>query len=183
MVESPDGTLMIACEEPEGAIVRQVKLAELTMERMEHYYEKLSPFKTLFNDFIKNDLEAFIKAIITINRDGTITPRGLIWEVDDVGLICFSDIHPGHSATFHPTFWDRRIRGREQLMKDMIKYVMILYELRRVSSIVPVYNKPTMAAAERVGFSLEGRLREFAPYEGQWFDANLYSILRKELSE
>ncbi len=146
---------------------------------MKFLWEKLSKFDVLFNDFVRGDRRAFINHFI-VQVDGQPSPAGLIWDVDDVGIIMINDIIPYHSATAHFVFWDKRFRGREDLCRDMLKYGFETYKFRRIRVEVPLYAAKTKLAVERIGFVQEGRLRKAVLWNGDWFDVNVFSILPED---
>lgn len=174
--------LKVVCREPNGPILRNIYLAELTIERLKYYYERLKKFKWIFNNFMKDDLDSFIRTFISQSRlTGDVVANGLVWEVDDVGLLGLSDIIPKHDATLHFSFWDRRTKGREVLLREFVKYVFRVFEFNRLSAEVPLYAAPWLPMIyEAAGFVAEGRKRKDAFYEGQWFDTRMLSVLREE---
>lgn len=173
--------LSVPCKEPEGTFNRTVHFAPHSIERLRSYWENLSQFPTLFNQYI-NNVDDFIKAFVTEDERG-VKANGLVWEVDDVGIFYLTDIYPGYQATGHFAFWDRRFRGREMLIREMLKYVFDDLGFHRIVAEVPLYSNPTMKAVERVGFIKEGRLRKAAWYQGEWWDVNIYSVLDSEIDE
>jgi RimJ/RimL family protein N-acetyltransferase len=175
-----EAILSVECDEPEGLVTRNVRFAPLTSSKLVYYGEKLSQFPTLFNRFVPR-IEDFLTSFITSDGNGGMKANGLLWEVDDVGLFFMTDIYPGYQATGHFTFWDRRFRGRESLVQEMLKYVFEEFGFLRIVAEVPLYSQPTMAAVERVGFVKEGRLRKATWYNGQWWDVNIYSVLKDEV--
>lgn len=174
--------LTVTCVEPEGTFERVVKKTALSEERLKYYWEKLKKFDTLFNRHIV-DVDDFIQTFLSQTASGEPQANGLVWEVDDVGIFFLTDIYPAFQATGHFTFWDQRFRGRENLVKAMIRYAFEEYGFRRVVAEVPLYTVPTMRAVEKVGFVKEGRLRKATWYQGEWWDVNLYSILKEESVE
>lgn len=156
--------------------MRQVSL---TKERIALYWERLRNFPTLFNRHIKG-FEDFAKAFISTDRYGEVYANGLIWEVDDVGIIWITDIAPAFQAKGHFTFWDRQFRGRESLFRHLMPYIFREFGFHRLTLEVPLHSQRVCKFVEGIGFVKEGRLRQFAWYKGQWFDANLYSVLEKE---
>lgn len=167
------------CQEPDGPIIRHAYFAPLSTDRLRVYWEKLSRFPTLFNRYIQ-DFDDFVSSFLS-TEGGQITANGLVWEVDDVGLLFLTDIYPLFQATGHFTFWDQRFRGREPLVREALRYAFEHYGFRRIAAEVPLYSPATLSAVERVGFIKEGRLREYVYYQGKWFDVNLYSVLAKEI--
>ena len=173
--------LEIECNEPEGTFVRSVKPVPLSFERLKFYYEQLKQFDVVFNDFVENDLESFINIFLSNDGSDGVISNGLIWEVDSVGLIYITDIKP-HSALAHFSFWDRRLKGREDLIRGMLRYGFETFGFHRIEAKVGLYAAPWVSRAiEKVGFKKDGRLREAVLYKGKWFDLNVYSILEHEV--
>lgn len=128
-----------------------------------------------------NSFESFVRIFFTAGANGEPVPQGIIYEVDDVGILFLTDLRPGKSATAHFQFWDRRFKGREELCRRMLRYAFDKFGFHRIIAEVGLYAVPEMAAVERVGFKKEGRMREATKYQGEWFDVNLYSILEHEV--
>lgn len=170
----------VKCSEPEGEVVRSVRLAHLSVDRMRFLWEKLREFDTLFNDFVKDDYAAFVNHFV-LEVNGEPVPTGLLWDVDEIGIFLLHDIIPHQSATAHFVFWDRRFRGREELCIEMLKYAFDAYKFQRIKVEVPLYAYHTMDAVESLGFVLEGRQRRAILYHERWFDVNLYSVLPEDL--
>ena len=169
----------VKCREPEGEVVRSVRLARLSIDRMAFLWEKLKGFDTLFNDFVKGDYKAFVNHFV-LEVNGEPVPTGLLWDVDDVGIFLLHDIIPYQSATAHFVFWDKRFRGREDLCIECLKYAFETYKFQRIKVEVPLYAHHTMDAVEKMGFVLEGRMRKAVLYHDKWFDVNIYSMLPDE---
>ena len=173
-----DVVMRVDCPEPEGLVTREVSFSPLTTESLKLLWEKLSQFPTLFNRRITS-MEDFFTSFLTEGPNG-VKANGLIWEVDDVGIIYMTDIYPVFQATGHFTFWDGRFRGRELLILKMVEHVFDTFGFQRIVTEVPYYTQPTMGAVERVGFVREGRLRKATMYKDEWWDVALYSMLREE---
>lgn len=182
-VIEPEPIMVVECAEPGGTFQRKVRLCVFSIEKLRYLYEKLKPFKTLFNDFVKDDPDAFVKSFVRIDGHGDVQCYRLVYEVDDVGILALTDIDAGCDAKAHFTFWDRRFRGREKLIRQMILYVMQQFDLHRVEVEIPLYVPNAIKFVLRLGFKYEGRRRQVVKYEGQWFDSDLFSILRHEVEE
>jgi len=172
--------MTIECVESDGTQMRSVRLCKLTPEKLKYLHEKLSQFEVMFNEHVQGDMESFIKTFLTF-EGFDIQPTGLIWEVDDVGILYLTEIRPAYEAQAHFSFWDRKFFGRENLIRKMMRYVFDEFGFHRIVVEVPLYAKPTLFAIERIGFVQEGRKREAVKYRGKWFDMNLYSILEHEV--
>lgn len=181
--------LQFRCDEPEGSIVRTVRPAILTFATLKGYYEKLRRFDTIFNGYVANNIDAFIHSFIQGDGSGGVQATGIIWEVDDVGILYLTEISVGNDAYAHFNFWDRRFKGRENLIRGMMLHVMRDYDLHRISSEVGMFAAHWLPQAlERIGFVREGRKREAIWHvpkgkEGQWFDSIMYSMLRQEVED
>jgi len=170
----------VECREPNGTFVRTVRFVPFSVERLHYYYEKLKRFDVLFNDLFRNDFDVFVRAFV--GNDGEKTwAKGLLWEVDDVGIVYLTDIKPGYEATAHINFWDRRLKGREELCRELAKHVFLKLKLHRLVAEIPLYSLPTINMVEKVGFKKEGRKRKAARYKQEWWDVNMYSMLETDL--
>ena len=176
-----DNVLTVKCSERDGPVVRHVRETKLSIGKLRFLFDKLSQFDTLFNDYTKGDFDSFLQKFLRIECDGNLTPIGLIWEVDDVGILFLTDFNTDIGEAYgHFTFWDRIYRGRADLCRRMIEYVFEDLNLRVLRTDVPLYAKPTLFFVEALGFHHDGRFRSAVPYREQWFDVNHYSILREE---
>lgn len=168
------------CDEPEGSVVRTVKRADLSLLKLREIYDRCSGFDVIFNDFVRNDIHEFVQIFLRQGDDGSIYPNGIVYEVDDVGILYLTNIRPT-CALAHFTFWDRRIRGREGLIREMLKYAFEEFGFHRIEAEVALYSNAAMRAVERIGFTKEGRKRKATRYKGEWFDLNFYSMLEHEV--
>ncbi len=189
-MDDRNNVLEFECREPEGTLIRCVRPAVLTFATLKGYYDKLKEFDTIFNGYVANNIDAFIHSFVKGNGSGDVQSTGIIWEVDDVGILYLTEISVGNDAYAHFNFWDRRIKGRENLIRGMMRNVMGEFNLHRISIEVGMFAAAWMCpAVERIGFTREGRKREAIWHvpkktqEGQWFDSIMYSILRQEVEE
>ena len=173
--------LIVECNEPEGTFTRAVTPVTLSTEKLNYFYDKLKEFDVVFNDHVPNSPGGFASIFVTVGEDYKVTANGLLWEVDDVGILYLTDIIPGVSALAHFSFWDRRLRGRENLIREMIKLGFQKYGFQRIETRVALYASPVLGAVERIGFVKEGRARQAVRRNGVWYDVNLYSLLREEV--
>ena len=158
--------------------------ATLSFKTLKGYYDRLKEFKTVFNSYVANNIDDFIKLFVSGEGQDDVRATGLIWEVDDVGILYLTEIAIGHDALAHFNFWDRRFKGREKLLRGMIRYVMDEFDLHRVTVEVGMFAAPWLpSAVERVGFVREGRKREAIKYDGEWFDCLVYSMLKSEVNK
>lgn len=79
----------------------------------------------------------------------------LYWTVDDVGLIIANK-----AGDVHIFFWDKRLRGRERLSKEMAKVIMDIFGRLDLFTEIPVSERAVIAFAKRVGFEQDSATDE-----------------------
>jgi hypothetical protein len=88
-------------------------------------------------------------------KDNPIEPMfsssSLFFEVDDVGMIAVVPTHYSKVAHCHITFWDKRLRGREQLCRNLCEIVRGLCKYQLLVAI-PQDRQTIVEFARRVGF-------------------------------
>lgn len=76
----------------------------------------------------------------------------LYWVVDDVGLM-FATM----AGDVHVFFWDKRLRGREDLAKTMMLVSMGIFGLPEAWTTIPETERAVLAFAKRIGFTEQNR--------------------------
>lgn len=173
--------LSIECDEPEGIVTRHVYKMILTPKNLHTFWVKSRKFVTLFGEEVRGDFHKFMEVFLQEGVNG-IESRGIFWVIDDfVGIMYLTDIDAGIDAKVHYAFFDGRHRGRRDLVRAMILYVMDRYQFHRLTAEAPLYWKASaMLFAEQVGFIKEGRKRLARKFDGKWFDVNIYGILKED---
>lgn len=172
------------CEEPEGGITRHVYPMPFTPPNLRRLWDETRKFKYIFTSDIRQDFNKFCELIVE-EENGKLMPRGLYWVVDDfVGVFCMTRIDPGVDADVHFSFFDRRQKGRKELVHAMLKYVFEKYQFRRLTAEIPYFASwSTRVFTESIGFKKEGRKRKAVWFNDDWFDIGVYGILREEVVE
>jgi RimJ/RimL family protein N-acetyltransferase len=75
-------------------------------------------------------------------------------------------------------FWGKGY-GTEA-MRLMIQYVFRELNFRRLTLTVFEYNQRAFRSYQKLGFQVEGRVREFMRREGRWWDLVFMGILRED---
>jgi len=146
----------------------------LTTEKIRSLWEKFQKFPIAFDDFTKGDMDHFIAGLMDRNS--------VFFEIgDELGLAAATAIRPRLDAFVHLIMFDLRLRGREDLFKNMIRYVVDEFALRRISAAVPENRGAAGALLKRLGFTEEGTLRKAFMSDGGYLDIKLFGILREEL--
>jgi len=173
--------LSVPCKEKKATIVRSVRPLYISTESLRVFYEKCRQFPVIFGRPLK-DFDDFYRHFFTV-RDGKLSLTGLLWVVDDfVGIYYLTEIYP-EQADAHFTFFDKRLEGREEMTREMLRYIFTEFPtLVRLNVSLPAYvNEKVFQFVDRVGFKMEGKKRKCAFWKGKWFDALQYGILRTEI--
>lgn len=174
--------LSVVCDEPEGSVTRHVYPLIFTPENLVRFYEAASQFPVLFGKPIRT-IEEFLSYVLTFDSNGTPSLNGSFWIVDDfVGILYLTNITE-READAHFAFFDKRFRGRRELIRQMIQHVFQTYGFVRLTAQLPEYiGKPTLKFVSGLGFSLEGKRRNAARYHDKDFGILMYGILASEVA-
>jgi RimJ/RimL family protein N-acetyltransferase len=175
--------LSVKCNEKDGTITRHIYPFVHTRESLNKFYEKSKDLKTIFSREFFGDFEKFMATFFTKDKEGNPVPQGLFWIVDDfVGMFYLTDIYPGIDAQCHYLFFDKRHYGREELTKEMLRYLFDEFKFHRLSVELPNYASPsTRRFIMNIGFSYEGKKRQNSRLNNTWFDTNIYGVLKEDL--
>jgi len=172
--------LSVVCTEPEGEVTHEVWPFSFTREQTQKLYEKASQFPVLFGKPLGSS-EEFLSYFITQNLSGDAEPMGLLWVIGDFRGMFYMNNITDTEADVHYSFFDRRHKGREELVKQMVLYVFRKYGFVRLNVLVPAYaGLRVRIFVEKCGFRIEGKKRSAAWWRGQWFDTYMYGILNEE---
>lgn len=160
----------------------KVRRMNLSAETLQEFWEHARQYPVIFGKEVLDNPSEFISLFIH-NNNGTLEANGLFFVVNDfLGIFYLTDIIPGEDALAHYTFFDRRHHNREELVRKMLEYVFKRYDFQRLSVQIPNYATPQARHfIQDCGFSYEGKRRKAAFYKNNWFDINLYGILKSEV--
>lgn len=172
--------LSAVCDEPEGKVERFVYPLIFTPENLQKFWDRAKQFPTIYGREIKG-IEDFYHMFINTSDKGEIDLNGLFWVIDDfVGVFYMTDITP-YQANVHYSFFDKRHKGRLDLVKKMLRYIFNRYHFKRINVEIPLYaTKYTRFFVSNLGFTLEGRKRKAAYFRGEWWDVMQYGMLDTE---
>jgi RimJ/RimL family protein N-acetyltransferase len=154
----------------------------LSSENIDRLWKQAKAFPHIFGKETLGDAKEFINMFVQFDGEIPIV-NGLFYIVNDFqGAFYLTDIVPEEDALAHYTFFDKRHHGRETLVREMLKYVFKKYGFHRLSVQIPNYaTSQARHFIQGCGFIYEGKKRKAARFKGDWFDVNLYSILRSEV--
>ncbi len=176
--------LQVICQEPEGPVLRTVRQMIFTAENLNKLWEKVKEFPTLYGIDVAENPEVLLEHLIKMHGNTPITD-GLFFVVDDfVGLFTLNNIVPDEEADIHYSFFDRRHKGRVDLIRCMLVWAFETFKFHRLSTRIPVYVQPTVFkfVTQDLGFRYEGKKDSAVSYNGKRWPVNLYGILKEDLN-
>lgn len=141
-----NGPLVTAlCAERGGPVWREVYRLKVGKESIDFIFERLKGLPSMFSNQPLEDRAQLVEML-----DGD----RYYYLVDDVGLIGIElDFRDNQAAAHvHVTFWDRKLRGREAICREMCLWVMGTYGLDYLWTAIPTSFKAVREFARRVGF-------------------------------
>lgn len=175
--------LTIQCTEWKNKpVTHTIKPLEFTVDNLQKLYKQMTQFEVLFGREIKTT-EDFLPYFMSYSHpSGDVQLNGLFWAIDDLdtGIFYMTDIYD-KEATAHFSFFDKKLYGREPLVRGMIEWAFKHYGFQRINAQMPRYISKARDFIHKCGFRQEGVKRDAAFYKGKWFDVMHYGILRKEI--
>lgn len=142
--------LSVICNERGGECTRLV--VEMPRD-IRLWQDILRQMQTVPNFLAKSDYE---------NTRAFLDERNQFYLIDDVGIAAVFPQRWFQAAHVHITFWDRKLRGRENLCRLLCDYVKTKYELDHLFTVIPVDSKTVLAFAKRIGFQDKSADRDFS---------------------
>jgi len=181
--------LSVVCNEAKGKVTRNIYPLILTRDNLAKFWQKGREFKTLFNKELKGNFEEFINTFISVDDQGNYSANGLFWVVDDfIGVLYLTNITTNGEgkaidALAHFTFFDRKLYGRQEVFKQLLRHIFDKYKLRRITAEVPMFlNKRVLEfLVNDVGLKKEGFKRNAAFYNNDYFGVAILGILPEDL--
>lgn len=102
----------------------------------------------------------------------------LVFQLGDmVGVAIATNVVPYHNADLTFYMFDKKLKGRAPIFKELIKWLFSTLKLRRVTMTFTIF-EPLVVICERMGFKREGFIRE-SGYMNKGIV--IYGILASEL--
>jgi hypothetical protein len=131
----------VLCLEKGGAIWRAVGLMNRSIMNVLEINDKLQALGPA--NFMSKHVNPF--SIL-------LDPENLFFTVDNVGLIAVMPLNE-RALHCHIAFWDKRLRGREALCRNLAQFVVAITRKHLVTAI-PEGNRVVLAFARRAGFEV-----------------------------
>jgi hypothetical protein len=176
--------LTIQCIERGVPVDHTITPLYMTTQSIQKLYDKMSQFPVIFGKPL-GGVKDFLNIFMSYSRpSGDPSFNGMFWAIDDLetGVFYMTDINP-FEATVHFAFFDKKLNGREELVKAMLGYGFEFFRFQRLNAEIPKYIKGGVHLfIQRCGLSVEGIKRSASFYKGQWFDLVSYGILKSEVT-
>ncbi len=114
--------------------------------------------------------------------------EGIRWGIalkgrgDIIGIIGFNGFTRGHKAAIvfalMPEYWGEGYIT--EAIKPVAEYGFSHLELQRIEAEVMPGNTASGRTLAKLGFKHEGLLRQWIQWDGQCFDADMYSLLKND---
>lgn len=95
------------------------------------------------------------------NTRAFLDDRNRFFLIDNVGIAAAIPQRWFETAHVHITFWDRKLRGREELCRRLVEYVIETMELDHAITVIPRKSEAVLAFAKRIGFKDKSEDSEF----------------------
>jgi hypothetical protein len=147
----------------------------LTKEKLDHLWEQVRQFPKVFDDFSKGNFDDFARRFFIPNNVFIDIGPGL-------GLAAGFAVKPGLDAVLHLVMFDRRLRGREMVFREIMSYFFKHLRLRRMTAMIADDCQTAIKLVERLGFKEEGRMKRAVLRDGKLHDQLIYGILVEEMN-
>lgn len=95
------------------------------------------------------------------NTEIFMDERNKFFLIDDVGVAAVLTEKALPLAHVHVTFWDHKLRGREELCRRLCDYVMFHMELDQLHTAIPKTSTAVLAFVKRIGFREQNEFSEY----------------------
>jgi hypothetical protein len=134
----------------------------------------MNEFEIAWDDFSRGDFDGFVERLMR--------PDSIFVDIGPgIGLACGAGVRPRLDMVLHLVMFDRRLRGRESLLKEIIGYFFDKLQLRRVTCVIGEDAKTALKLVSRLGFVHEGTMRHAILRGGKYIDAQVFGMLKEEL--
>tara|TARA_Y100000310_G_scaffold265573_1_gene276677 strand:+ start:167 stop:691 length:525 start_codon:yes stop_codon:yes gene_type:complete len=142
-------------------------------EKIAKLWLRLRGYDRLFSDSTLGDVRNF---------EGQMgDPRTVLFELHG-GVVIATEMRPGDRCSAHVAFWDHKLSARVELIQEILIWAFLVYDLQRVEAIIPSYARALRNfMTKRLGFKIEGKLRDRISKGDRRFDQWFLGLLRREV--
>ncbi|WJP97842.1 GNAT family N-acetyltransferase [Macrococcus bovicus] len=123
--------------------------------------------------FLQNSLTEFAagKGLVLVIR----------YQEEIVGLIDFHAINPANSSAEIGYWLTEDAQGKgimTRAVQGMIELGFDYFDFNRLTLVIQVENKASQKVAERSGFEVEGKMKDYIKEKSEFRDAYLYALIK-----
>ena len=175
LTEQPEAPVLFTAECKQGDEYVTISAQPMILGSRDilELWNRLSKFQVLFASPEESNFPNFLSMLqdehsILINFDGK-------------GMALVSDIIPTVQASVQISFWDSRLKGREPLIRELVRWIFDTLRVRRVAMPIRADARAMRAFMERVGLYFEGALKNWVKSQNKTYDLHLYGVVREEV--
>lgn len=161
--------------EQRGAAANQLswKPMALAEENINHFWLGLYSLPVVLDDVFKGSRDGFMESLLS--------PDNLFFEIGmGEGVVCCLAVKPGLSCDVYPIMFDKKLRGKEAVVVDILKYLFRVLKLERVGAKVAEDSETTAKFLSRVGFRREGFMKSSIKRRNGLVGTLLLRMLRED---
>lgn len=178
--------LRVVCIEKGEEVERSIYPFVFTRENIQKFWDNARKYPQIFGKTMMDDMGEFLNMFFYIDHNGLWQTNNLFFVVDDfVGIIAVTNIYHPEDALIHFTFFDGRLKGRETLLQEMIRYGFDVYGFHRLTAEIPCYASSAVLkfVSDKLQLVLEGRRRKSVVWKGERFDVLLYGVIPEDIKK
>ncbi len=133
----------------------------------------------------KNSLD-FLRSSILFNNGGQKLTTFIFYEKKLVGSVAFVKIDKGNRSAEIGYWLSENMQGKgimSQSCERLIQYGFENMNLNRIEINAAAENSKSLAIAKKLGFHYEGTIRESLFFNGNFYNGEKYSLLKREWIE
>ncbi len=162
--------------------VRRRERSTYTLSSLEIMGLTQAKIEALWKIVLEHNLSDNFKGSYDIFVKSLFDTRTVILEFPPMRAIYYmTGITPKGNADVHAIVLDRKLFGQRELYLQMISKMMVDFDLCRVTAMIPDWNSIAQNVAVKLGFKLEGVLRNWGRTNNKKNDVLLFGLLREEL--
>jgi len=140
-----------------------------TDKEIKTWYDRLKDYRYGLEDY--ETIETFKAGI----KAGAVVKK-------DYGIYYLTNIHdPIGNAYGHCFFWDKRIKGRDGDLGEMLNNAINIFMLHRITVMIPSTSGITARWLQKNGMELEGYMKAYMMYNKQFYDMYIFAYYSKQL--
>lgn len=158
LIKSPEGT----------------QIFYLSEDKVRSLWEVFNKIPGILDDYAKENYEAFVAKLF--DKDS-------IWFecTEFPGILYANGIRTGLSAHVHFAFFDGKLRGREDFLMNVLKWLVNMLCLEKVNAFVPKFCKSLTNFLRKLGFKEEGEVRNWSRNNGELFNVVILGMTKEEV--